>query len=209
MKRFLSVVLMLLASVLVGCTTGQADLSGPVEGATDGGGVAAITLVTPSANGAYPPGSGSIFPISPVEALLPTGYPEITVVAPSGEVSPGELSPVVPNLTPQVMPSPGRPHTAIPGLTLFTAAVVSDLSRQLSISPDGIRIVSAESVVWPNGALGCPVEGVNYAQVLIEGARITLEADGDLYSYHTDSENSFVLCRDGVPLSTGVVTPQY
>lgn len=196
-----------LVMLLAGCMPGVTEESHMTGESSEHGEVAAIMLVTPSADAAYPSG-GNTYPVSPVEALLPTGYPEITVVAPSGEVNPGELSPVAPNLTPQVMPSPGRPGSPIAGLARFTEAIAVELSRQLGVLPADIRVVSAEPVMWPNSGLGCPAEGVNYAEVVVEGALITLEANGDIYTYHTNGANTFVLCRDGVPVSTGIVPPQ-
>ena len=208
MNRLMIAALALVTAMLVtGCMPDGAGETAMTGESSEHGEVAAITLVTPSADDAYPSG-GNTYPVSPVEALLPTGYPEITVVAPSGEVNPGELSPVAPNLTPQVMPSPGRPGSPMPGLALFTQAVVGELSRQLAVLPADIRVVSAEPVVWPNSGLGCPAEGVDYAQVVVEGSIITLEANGDVYTYHTDGANTYVLCRDGVPVSTGIVPPQ-
>lgn len=191
--------------LLAGCAT--ADMAGPESGSesVEHGEVTAITLVTPEAAGGYPYPGSNIWPVSPVEALLPTGYPEITVVAPSGEVNPSDLTPVAPDLTPRVMPSPGRPGAPMPQLSRFTEAIARDLGEQIDVAPGEISLVSAEPVVWPNGALGCPVEGTAYIEMQIEGMRLTFEADGNLYTYHTDGENNFVFCRDGEPVSTGVV----
>lgn len=203
--RLILATLALSVILLAGCTTGELGGPGSGNGSVEHGEVTAITLVTPEGAGGYPYPGSSTWPISPVEALLPTGYPEITVVAPSGEVNPGELTPVAPNLTPQVMPSPGRPGGSTPQLSRFTEAIVRDLGRQIGVAAEDIRLVSAEAVVWPDGALGCPAEGTDYIEMQIEGLRLTFEADGNLYTYHTDGNNNYVFCRDGEPVSTGVV----
>ena len=203
--RSILATLVLPVILLAGCATG--GIVGPESAneSTEHGEVTAITLVTPEGAGGYPYPGSSTWPISPVEALLPTGYPEITVVAPSGEVNPGELTPVAPNLTPQVMPSPGRPGGSTPQLSRFTEAIARDLGQQIGVAAEDIRLVSAEPVVWPNGALGCPMEGTDYIEMQIQGLRLTFEADGNLYTFHTDGNSNYVFCRDGEPVSSGVV----
>ena len=62
-----------------------------------------------------------------------------------------------------------------------------------------------EPVTWPNGGLGCPQEGMAYAEVLVGGSRVTLEADGQSYTYHTAGTTEYVLCVDGVPVANGTV----
>ena len=70
---------------------------------------------------------------------------------------------------------------------------------------DAVSVVSTASVAWRNGGRGVPEEGMAYAEVMVEGSRITLEADGQTYTYHTSSGGEFVLCVDGQPVSRGVV----
>ncbi|MEZ4541260.1 MAG: hypothetical protein R3C43_14905 [Chloroflexota bacterium] len=192
--------------LLAGCNTLEPEMTEPTAEEND---VTAITLITPESGAAYPgAGSQNPYPVSPVQALLPTGYPELTIVAPSGEVNPNELTPVPSDGTLQVMPSPGRPG---PGSTPFpvSVAVMTTLSRHLAtlagVPPDGIQFIDAEPVVWPNGGLGCPAEGVAYVEVQIEGMLITLEAGGRTYTYHTDGGQNFALCRDGERVSEGLI----
>jgi hypothetical protein len=73
------------------------------------------------------------------------------------------------------------------------------------VAIDQIRLVSTEPMVWPDGGLGCPAEGMSYIQVQVEGMLITLEAEGQTYTYHTDGTSNFVLCEDGVPVSGGTI----
>lgn len=61
---------------------------------------------------------------------------------------------------------------------------ISDLATRLNISPDAIRVISAEHVVWRDGSLGCPRPGMIYTQALVPGLRIVLDAEGTLYYYH-------------------------
>ena len=198
----------LLIALLAACTTGgqtEPDVDSAGETADSDG--PALELVTPSAGDDYPaPAGDDAYPPAPDLAHMPTGYPELTVVAPSGEVDLAELTPAPPALgTPQVMPAPGRPGAVPPQLAVMIEAIRLHLSGQSNQAVEAINFVSAEAVTWPNGALGCPAEGLSYIEVLVEGSRITLEAGGETYTYHTDGGRNFVLCREGRPVSTGVV----
>ena len=55
---------------------------------------------------------------------------------------------------------------------------------------------------WSDASLGCPQPGMAYAQVITPGFRIALEAQGQLYQYHTDTKGQILLCP-----STGSATP--
>jgi hypothetical protein len=104
----------------------------------------------------------------------------------------------------------GVPETA-PGAPVSSTPTTPDpaanelarmvLSEALGIPPEGIQVLRAESVDWPDASLGCPQPGAAYAQVVTPGIRFTLEAGGRSYFVHTDLSRSAVLCTDdGVPL---------
>jgi hypothetical protein len=52
------------------------------------------------------------------------------------------------------------------------------------VDRDAIELVTAERVTWPDGSLGCPQPGMAYTQVLVEGYRIVLAAEGDEIAFH-------------------------
>lgn len=77
---------------------------------------------------------------------------------------------------------------------------VSDLSQRLGVSEDDIQVVSVEAVEWSDSSLGCPAEGMDYAQVITPGYEVTLQVDQDVYSYHSDEGLLMVLCgEDSTP----------
>lgn len=76
---------------------------------------------------------------------------------------------------------------------------VSDLAARLNIDKETITIVTFESVIWPDGSLGCPRPGLAYKQVLVEGARIRLEAQGRRYAYHCGPRRPPFLCENPSP----------
>jgi hypothetical protein len=57
-----------------------------------------------------------------------------------------------------------------------------------------MRIVSVESVLWPDTSLGCPQPGQFYAQVTVEGYRLVVEHAGCKYHIHLGQERA-VICR--------------
>ncbi|HLE02745.1 MAG TPA: hypothetical protein VI877_04555, partial [Dehalococcoidia bacterium] len=73
-------------------------------------------------------------------------------------------------------------------------AAQEDLASKLGLEAGKIAVVRAEPWEWPDTSLGCPREGMFYAQVITPGYRVVLEAGGRLYEYHTDQERA-VYCE--------------
>ena len=57
-----------------------------------------------------------------------------------------------------------------------------------------IRLVEARDVIWPDARLRCIQSGVMYAQVLMPGLSVQFEALGQMYEYHTDLNETILLC---------------
>jgi hypothetical protein len=108
------------------------------------------------------------------------------------------------------------PKTAAPAATAPASSVAGDLSpdvvararaglaKQIGAEKaESARIVTAEAVTWPNGALGCPQPGRMYTQALVPGYRVVFEADGATYAYHASQKGEFKLCKRPAPLSPG------
>ena len=72
--------------------------------------------------------------------------------------------------------------------------VLAVLSDRLAIPASDITVVGAESMVWPNGALGCPQPDMAYTQALVEGTLIVLFADDNTYSFHSGGAREPFLC---------------
>ncbi|MGH9895659.1 MAG: hypothetical protein ACREA0_27480, partial [bacterium] len=97
-----------------------------------------------------------------------TGVPSTTITTNSSET--------------QTTSSPSPPDYD-PALQSLVEAAIADLAQRLGVAPSAIDVVSAEAVVWPDGALGCPQPGMVYTQVQVEGAQITLSHLGQAYAY--------------------------
>jgi len=101
--------------------------------------------------------------------------------------------------SPMPLPSPLEvPEQAASPEEALTANAQADLAEQLGVSPDEIEVVSAEAVEWGDSSLGCPQEGMMYAQVLTPGYRIVLGYGGETYAYHTaaQTDSPVIYCPD-------------
>lgn len=131
----------------------------------------------------------------PAATGLPTeiSVPETSPIAtpwPSEIVEP--VSPVPKGVEPAVVPADMQP---IPGGEAALAAAKADLSQLISVSADQITLVSMEAKQWSDTSLGCPQEGMMYAQVITPGYLIILAAQSQQYEYHTDQAANVVLCQ--------------
>ena len=75
--------------------------------------------------------------------------------------------------------------------------VIDEAAFQLGILPEQVMIVDFEAVDWSNAALGCPVEGEVYAEVIVPGYRIIVTDGTTDLEFHTDLEGNFVQCEGG------------
>jgi len=72
----------------------------------------------------------------------------------------------------------------------------NDLAERLGISEKQIEVVDVAKTTWPDASLGCPKLGVLYIQVVTDGYRILLDANGTIYEYHTDTGEQVLLCEN-------------
>ncbi len=137
---------------------------------------------------------------APQPATSPTVAPgqgsETTITEPPA-TEPGDLSP---EEGADTAPLPSEPMVADgvdQALVAFAAPAVTDLATRLDIDISDITIVVAESVVWPDGSLGCPQPEMSYTQVQVDGTRIVLKAIGENYQYHSGGTRELFLCEKG------------
>ena len=101
-------------------------------------------------------------------------------------------------------PSPSTPTAS--GLQSLIETAKEDLTRRLSISMTQISLVEATEVVWPDSSLGCPQEGMAYAQVLTPGYLIRLESGNKEFEYHASKGTFITYCENPSPTIPG--TPE-
>lgn len=102
---------------------------------------------------------------------------------------------LIPVPSPTQAPTEDLPAaTSDPQMEEIIALTRRDLSTRLSLDLEQIHVISTESILWPDTALGCPRPGAVYDEQTIPGYQVLLEANEQEYVYHTDAERKFVLC---------------
>lgn len=71
------------------------------------------------------------------------------------------------------------------------------LAKKSGIALDQIKVVDVEPVEWPDGCLGVITRGVSCIQVITPGYRVMLEANGQIYEFHTDQLGNTILQANG------------
>jgi hypothetical protein len=117
-------------------------------------------------------------PAAPAWTAVPLSEPEsvITVEKPA--------------MNPTSTPAPIEP-----GLEEPVAQAKADLAARTGLSLDEIELIEVQSVVWPDGSLGCPQPDMGYTQVQVDGLLIRLGAGGQTYEYHSGGTRAPFLCE--------------
>lgn len=145
-------------------------------------------------------GDGEAIPASPgstveSEAPSPSEFPGGETSKPDGlrptHTLPGGLETVE---TPTSPPLSGEVPQDI------LDEIVSDIVERSGSARGDIQVIRAEAVVWNDGALGCPLPGEAYIQILIDGFWVVLKVEGIEYDYRVTDQGSFKLCEgEGIP----------
>ena len=110
----------------------------------------------------------------------------IAVLLP-GAAAPAERQPVTNDSA--------RPMTT--DLKAMVEAALDDAARRTKIDRTKLTVLSAESVTWSDGSLGCPAPGMAYTQALVPGYRIRIQAGVEVLDYHAGRLGHLVLCAKG------------
>jgi hypothetical protein len=125
-----------------------------------------------------------------------------TALVVAGCSSAAAPSVVVPSPTSSFVASPIAPGngSTSPGTSDVPAsvvdAVVADIATTAGVQADQVEVISARSVTFPDGSLGCPQPGLIYTQVLVDGYRIVAKVGDTAYDYR-GSGTSFRRCQPG------------
>lgn len=94
-------------------------------------------------------------------------------------------------------------ETANPGLQDLVEMTEKDLAQRLGVPVSEIVVLEAIAVVWSDASLGCPREGMQYAQVLTPGYLIRLQSGEQEFEYHASQALYFMYCENPVPPVSG------
>jgi hypothetical protein len=155
---------------------------------------------TPGTGAAAPAATPSVTASSPAAASTPepvTQMPPVTTA--TRAFTPATIAPAAPVGTGEATVANGVliPTPFDPALQQTVKRAQEDLARRLGIETDQIEVVEVQSVVWPDGGLGCPQPGMAYTQVQVDGLLIRLQAGGQVYDYHSGGVRSPFLCKNG------------
>jgi hypothetical protein len=74
----------------------------------------------------------------------------------------------------------------------------AELAGEQGVGAADVKVISAQAVNWPNGALGCPKPGRMYTQAIVPGYRIELEAGGKRFTYHAATRGGYKRCDNAL-----------
>ncbi|MCG8434562.1 MAG: hypothetical protein MJA83_11075 [Gammaproteobacteria bacterium] len=86
-----------------------------------------------------------------------------------------------------------------PGMKKLVSLAKQDLVALLVIKEESIELLEARYVTWRDSSIGCPRPSFQYMQVLSNGVRILLKADGKIYYYHSGSNTPLFRCPNPSP----------
>ena len=71
-----------------------------------------------------------------------------------------------------------------------------DAAQRLGATPDSLQVAEVESRQWPDRSLGCPRQGLLYAQIVTPGYLIVLSNGARRLEYHADDRGMAVFCQE-------------
>jgi len=78
------------------------------------------------------------------------------------------------------------------------------LASEVDVGERAFILESSEKVEWSDASLGCPQEGLMYAQVITPGYKLVFDLAGTPYAVHTDSDGSnMVICGQSESAGAG------
>ena len=115
-----------------------------------------------------------------------------------------------PNGPASATPSPSRAPTgpsqvpvlsSSPGSASEPQAAAVEAARQLAardfgLRPTDLQLEDVQARQWPDRSLGCPRQGVLYAQIVTPGYLVVLAGGGRRLEYHTDDRGMAVFCQE-------------
>jgi hypothetical protein len=75
--------------------------------------------------------------------------------------------------------------------------ILAEAAARAKVTREQLVIVRAEPVVWGDGSLGCPEPGMEYAQTLVNGYWVVINAAGQTYDFRVGRDGRFRLCPQG------------
>ncbi len=71
-----------------------------------------------------------------------------------------------------------------------------DLAKRLGVRKTELQVLATDTVVWNDGALGCPQPGKLYTQSTVPGLRVLFQHNAKTYQYHGSERGQLVYCEN-------------
>lgn len=84
----------------------------------------------------------------------------------------------------------------LPTPSAVAEAARKALATELDLPEADLDIAVDEAVTWPDTSIGCPEEGMSYAQVLTPGHRVILRVGYEEYAFHAAEGGLPFLCEN-------------
>jgi hypothetical protein len=143
---------------------------------------------------------GILLLITGCSQVMSTNTPDGPILssetAQTAETQHAPTSPIEGDATQMTQP---QPTPTDPGLQSLIEKAKEDLVQRLNIPVTQIGLVEAKTVVWPDASLGCPEEGMAYAQVLTPGYLIRLQLGDQVFEYHASRGSTVIFCENPTP----------
>jgi hypothetical protein len=126
----------------------------------------------------------------------------IPLAACAGERPPVKTGMAPPTRIPDIAAPAGPAGVLVPSASVpreVRRAVVADTAKRFKVAESAVVLTKTEKVTWSDASLGCPEPGRMYAQMLVEGFRVTAKTDGGSLTYNTDSGGNVVVCGGPAP----------
>ena len=199
------------------------DVGGATDGTVSGGQQGTVVNSDDPPAGKVLPDEGGVVPIGTSDGDVgPTRNPKdlpshLDPPLPEpvdGAEVPAEVPAIGPAIEPievgegvavgEPSPAQGLPRDINPAVYAEVVELAMlDLQHRLGLEDiSSIDLVKISKREWGDTSLGNPQPGVSYAQVIVLGFALFLEADGAIYLYHTSMEQAvFVVEALGIPVS--------
>lgn len=78
--------------------------------------------------------------------------------------------------------------------------IIDAVAASSGVPGGAIIVLRAESIIWPDGSLGCPEPGMIYTDAPVDGYWIELDAAGEKLDYRATTSGFFRSCAAQIPL---------
>ena len=132
--------------------------------------------------------------------VTPTAAPRAQPTPPPAATPPSATRQLPRHLPDLAVITPSAPGIVGQVPASIMANILDDAAARSGTARSTINELRGEATQFPNTALGCPQAGRAYADHIVNGYFVLLEANGERFDYRVAADGSFIVCtRPGAP----------